>query len=233
MDARRETILKAIVDEYIRTAEPVGSKTLVERYALDVSSATVRNEMAALEEEGYIAQPHTSAGRIPTEQAFVYYLQHFVQPTPTPDASRMRAATRRVQDDEQVVRVLTRTLSELTGEMAIAAFDPRASFYAGVSNLLSKPDFGDLEVVKALSQLIDRFDEVVEEVFDHVPNTAQVMIGRQNPFGNDMSTILVKYRLPSGHIGILGLVGPMRMDYGRNIALLQRAKELLDEEDDC
>jgi len=230
MDARQESFLKLVVEEYIATAEPVGSRALCEKYGLAVSPATVRNDMAALEEEGYLRAPHTSAGRIPTEKAFVHYLKRFVEPgQKTPDASRMR--TPKATDDEETVRTLAKTLSELSGEMAIAAFDPQWSYYAGVGNLFSKPDFGDLEVMKALSQMVDRFDEVVAEIFDRIPRQTQVMIGEQNPFGNDMSAIMVKYRLPSGHIGLLGLVGPMRMDYGRNIALLERAKEILDEQE--
>src|SRR3989339_90566 len=76
MDKRKELILKTIIKEYIRTALPIGSEGLVEKYNLDISSATVRNEMAGLEEAGYIAQPHTSAGRIPTEKAYNFYLEN-------------------------------------------------------------------------------------------------------------------------------------------------------------
>ena len=76
MDKRKELILKTIIKEYIKTAVPIGSEGLVEKYNLDVSSATVRNEMADLEEAGYIAQPHTSAGRIPTEKAYNFYLEN-------------------------------------------------------------------------------------------------------------------------------------------------------------
>ncbi|TAK03599.1 hypothetical protein EPO34_00350 [Patescibacteria group bacterium] len=233
MDARQESILKLVVEEYIATAEPVGSRALCDKHRLECSPATVRNDMAALEEAGYLRAPHTSAGRVPTEKAFVYYLRHFVEGKASGeerDAGReMKKAVRDEEGDENTVHMLAKTLSELSGEMVIAAFDRSSSYYAGVGNLMSKPDFGDLEVVRALSLMVDRFDLIVRDIFDNVPQQPRVMIGRENPFGKDMASVMVKFRLPSGHIAILGLVGPMRMDYGRNIALLEQAKELLDE----
>lgn len=236
MDQRQETILKLLVEEYIATAEPVGSRALCDKRGLDCSPATVRNDMAALEEAGYLRAPHTSAGRVPTEKAFVYYLRNFVEGGKGGNAGKggkgmreMERAVRGADEGEHTVHTLAKTLSELSGEMVITAFDRSGISYAGVGNLMSKPDFGDLEVVRALSLMVDRFDLIVRDIFDNVPRQPQVMIGRENPFGKDMASVMVKFRLPSGHVALLGLVGPMRMDYGRNIALLEQAKELLDE----
>jgi heat-inducible transcriptional repressor len=82
---RRRKLLQIIVDEYVRSAQPVGSNALVEKYRLGVSSATVRNDMAALEEEGYIAQPHTSAGRVPTDSGYRYYVESLMQEERLPE----------------------------------------------------------------------------------------------------------------------------------------------------
>lgn len=230
MNPRQETILKLIVDEYIQNAEPVGSRFLAELGELQVSPATIRNDMAQLEREGYIAQPHTSAGRVPTEKAYIHYLQRFV-----PGQQRQvhgepfRVAAAQAQADHELVKTLAKTLVDLSGEMAVAAFDPRISYYTGVSNLFAKPDFHDLSMIRSLSALVDQFDEVMCEMFDCIAAAPEVRIGSANPFGADMSSIMVKYSLPSGHTGLLGLVGPMRMDYAKNIHLLERAKEFLDE----
>lgn len=228
LEPRQEAILKCIVDEYIRNAEPVGSKFIAERSLLQVSPATIRNDMAALEDAGYIAQPHTSAGRMPTEKAFVYYLKHFVETEHQPQSEGLMRDAMEGENDEFAMRSLARTLVDLSGEMALVAVDPRRSYYAGVANLFQKPEFGDLAVVRELSQFLDRFDDVMGEVFERVANEPQVMIGSKNPFGKDMSAIMVKCRLPSGQIGILGLIGPMRMDYGRNIGLVEDARDILD-----
>lgn len=233
LEPRREAILKAIVDEYIRSAQPVGSRLIAEISGSQVSPATIRGEMAALEEAGYIAAPHTSAGRIPTEKAYVYYLQNFVSVEPGHAASdqlrKSVADGRSTGDGDPDMRDIARTLMELSGEMAIVAVDPRNSYYSGVANLVGKPDFSDLAVVKELSRMLDRFDDVMGEVFDRVASEPQVMIGGDSPFGKDMSAIMVKCRLPNGQIGILGLIGPMRMDYGRNLGLVTDIQEILDD----
>ncbi len=231
MNPRQEHILKAVVDEYVRTAQPVGSKSLADD--LGVSPATIRNDMAALEAEGYLVQPHTSAGRVPTEQAYLHYLKHCVHTKASPGVEKKLKQAAEEQNPDHQLRTMARTLGELSGEMAVVAFDPDRSYYAGVSNLFDKPDFHDLAVMKAMSQLIDRFDEVVAEAFDLVPaDEPKVFIGGDNPFGKDMSSILVKVRFPSGHTGMIGLVGPKRMDYGRNLGLMERTIEILDDSND-
>lgn len=230
MDPRKEIILKLIVDEYIRTAEPIGSKYLCERSGLECSSATVRNDMAVLEREGFIKQPHTSAGRIPTEKAYVYYLQRFIGDGPLKTGqARIRKAYERAATRESAVKELAKTLVELSGETAIVAFGPRFSYYTGVSNLFAKPDFADLHLMQQLSELVDRFDGVMETMFGRVGDDKLILLGSKNPFGETMSTIMIKYKLPTGEPGLLGLIGPMRMNYERNIKLIEEAKMILDE----
>ena len=228
MNERQEAILKLVIDEYIRSAEPVGSKFLAETAGLEVSPATVRNDMAVLEEEGFLRQPHTSAGRVPTEQAFFYYLRHFVHPERTSGSQKTLKNAMRDEDQERSVKALAKARAEISGETAIVAFDPDGSYYAGVANLFQKPEFASLEVVQSISSMIDRFDDVVSEMFDAVSREPQVLIGRENPFGDNMSAIVVKYRLSPTHFGIIGLVGPTRMNYAKNLGLIEDVKDLLD-----
>jgi len=230
MNSRQELILKLIVDEYIRSAEPVASRWISENSGLDISPATARNEMVALEKDGYIHQPHTSSGRVPTEKAYIYYLQCFIKNKDRPHSDgHFQPVSKKKHNEEAVLKTLARELVEMSGETAIVAFGPNSSFYTGVSNLFQKPDFEDLEVVRQLSGMVDRFDEIIAQIFERVSREPQVMIGSENPFGKEMSAILVKYTLPNNHIGILGLVGPMRMDYSRNLQLLEEAADLLDQ----
>ena len=95
IEDRKLDVLRAIVEDYVSTEEPVGSKALVERHNLGVSPATIRNDMAALEDEGYIAQPHTSAGRIPTDKGYRLFVDRLssVKPLSTPSAGRSRASS--------------------------------------------------------------------------------------------------------------------------------------------
>ncbi|OGL98538.1 hypothetical protein A2318_00140, partial [Candidatus Uhrbacteria bacterium RIFOXYB2_FULL_45_11] len=217
-----------IIDDYIKTAEPVGSKYLVEQYKLDISPATVRNEMSLLEEEGYLRHAHTSSGRIPTEKAYEWYLRGRVtKATDTTKATAAFETFERETNKESSVKSIAKRLTEISGETAIVAFDPNWSFYTGVSNLMQKPEFHDS--VPALAELVDQFDAVVSDMFDRVSHEPQVFIGSHNPFGDQMTTIIVRYDFPNTSGGILGLVGPMRMDYARNLALLEAAKKIINE----
>lgn len=228
MDARPQQLLRLIIDDYIKTAEPVGSKYLVEQYALDISPATVRNEMSLLEEEGYLRHAHTSSGRIPTEKAYEWYLRgNVTKATDTTKATAAFETFERETNKESSVKSIAKRLTEISGETAIVAFDPNWSFFTGMSNLMQKPEFHDS--VPALAELVDQFDAVVSDMFDRVSHEPQVFIGSHNPFGDQMTTIIVRYDFPNTAGGILGLVGPMRMDYARNLALLEAAKKIINE----
>ncbi len=228
LDNRREVILKLIVEDYIQSAEPVGSKQLGDRHNLDVSPATIRAAMSLLEQEGYLRQPHTSAGRIPTEKAYVYYLQHVVELT-TPTSREFSKQIEEQDTVEHTLKALAHQLVDASGETAIVAFDPGWSYYTGVSNLFAKPDFGEMALLRSVSMWIDQFDAVLAALYDRIDNERVVYIGSQNPFGNQMATILVKYQLGNKQEGIVGLVGPLRMNYARNIALVEEARELMEQ----
>lgn len=234
MEARAQQLLRLIIDDYIKTAEPVGSKYLVEQYNLDISPATVRSEMSLLEEEGFLRHAHTSSGRIPTEKAYQYYLKEFLTadrrgaPRGYPSSDgRAFEHMGHEENKESAVKSIAKRLTEISGETAIVAFDPNWSFYTGVSNLMQKPEFHDS--VPELAELVDQFDAVVSDMFDRVSHEPQVFIGSHNPFGDQMTTIIVRYDFPNTAGGILGLVGPMRMDYARNLALLEAAKKIINE----
>lgn len=227
LEQRSEQILKHIIEDYIRTAEPVGSKYLNERYSLGFSPATVRNEMSILESDGYLRALHTSSGRIPTEKAYVYYLKNICQKDANQDYTSIEDAVCADTDAACAIKTIAKKLVEMSGETAIVAFDPRWSYYTGVSNLFQKPDFQDPELVSSLSELVDAFDEVIHKVFDSVTNEPQVWIGTSNPFGNQMTTIIARFDMGGKEQGLLGLVGPIRMNYSRNIALIEQAKEVI------
>lgn len=230
LTTRSELILRCIVEDYIRSAEPVGSRLLAEEYGLGVSPATIRNEMMLLEQDGYIRQPHTSAGRIPTEKGYQYYLRHIVaQESEEHEAPPMKRLAVQETEIEGTLKSLAQRLVELSGETAFVAFDPRWSYYAGISNLFHKPDFEDLEQVRALSLLMDSFDQVVMSMSQRATERPAVFIGSEGLFGNHVSTIVVRYVFPNEQQGTVGLIGPLRMNYIHNLALVQRAYEMLDE----
>jgi len=123
-DERRLDVLRAIVEDYVATQEPVGSKALVERHGLGVSPATVRNDMAALEEEGLITQPHTSAGRIPTDKGYRLFVDRLTTIKPMSAAERRAIATilDEAVDLDDVVQRSVRLLAQLTHQVALVQY---------------------------------------------------------------------------------------------------------------
>lgn len=231
INERQAHLLSLIVQEFIATAQPIASKTIVDKHQLNVSSATARTDMVMLEELGFLRQPHTSSGRVPTENGYRFYLEHFVDPT---CSARVSAPLKRAcndNDDVQLkLRHIAKTLVELSGETAISSLNAQWNHYAGISKLFEKPDFHDMKTLRELSEIVDQFDDVLRGMYDQIGKDVNIWIGGENPFGNNIATILVQYKLQNGMTGLLGLVGPERMDYKRNIHLLTEAKNLLDAE---
>ncbi|MFI7707017.1 heat-inducible transcriptional repressor HrcA [Nonomuraea sp. NPDC049480] len=124
LDDRKLAVLRAIVEDYVSTNEPVGSKALAERHNLKVSPATIRNDMAALEEEGYITQPHTSAGRVPTDKGYRLFVDRLSQVKPLSGAERRAIETflAGAVDLDDVVTRTVRLLAQLTRQVAVVQY---------------------------------------------------------------------------------------------------------------
>ncbi|HAM88351.1 MAG: Transcriptional regulator of heat shock protein [Candidatus Falkowbacteria bacterium GW2011_GWC2_38_22] len=218
MDPRKELILNTIIKEHIKTGAPVGSGILVEKYKLDISPATARNEMADLEAEGYIVQPHTSAGRIPTEIAYNYYLQKMqMKKISKSDKDSLEEILK--ENTEESFKNVAKHLSQLSGVAVFWAFHRHNLYYTGISNLFQQPEFSRLNIIFDISAIIDRIDEIINEVFSDIPNGLDTKIGTKSPFGDFSGSIMAKYKFGE-HEGLFGLLGPMRMDYERNLALI-------------
>lgn len=123
LDKRKKEILQAVIDEYINTAEPVSSATLVNKYGLDYSSATVRNELAELEDNGYLDKPHTSSGRVPSEKGYRFYVDELINDE---DISLeeikyiQNKLSTKVNEIEDLTKIATTTLSEITHYTTVA-----------------------------------------------------------------------------------------------------------------
>lgn len=242
---RQAALLQAIVQEYIQTARPVGSKTLVNEYGFDVSTATIRNEMAALEEAGLIAQPHTSAGRIPTEKGYQFYIQHFLSAKKLAAAKRkqlesMYADQQRellraeeIQQQRDMIKRAAQTLAELTGEAVVVSVNGLGTYFTGISHIFRKPEFNEhAQLMLAMSEAFDHIDELMQQVNEraHVRPQQQrgveILLGRENPFSEICSMILSDYTVQDRR-GTLGILGPMRMDYDTNIAIMEYMEQLM------
>lgn len=217
MEARPALILKLLTEDYIQTATPVASQVLVDKYQLDFSPATVRNDLADLEEAGYIVQPHTSAGRIPTELAYRQLITEIKQTTPETSAKKLLQPV--LADFGNNWKPLAKTLAQLTNSGIFWSFHRYDSYYTGLSGLLSQPEFKQLSMVYDISQVIDSLEEIIDELFGQVPEEPIIRLGSDSPFGAFSSTILTKYRFGQ-HVGLFGLLAPLRTDYQHNFNLI-------------
>jgi heat-inducible transcriptional repressor len=222
MNERQANLLKDIIIEFYQTAQPVGSGLLVKKYYSDLSSATIRNEMAALEKDGYIIQPHTSAGRIPTEAGYQYYLDNFLK-----DGKLAKNKQQLIDkawgakgDSRDKIKNTAKTIAAISKEAVFVAFDRHDYYYTGISNLLAQPEFYQQDLILNISKVIDHFDEVLENIFSQVNERVDIFIGSQNPFSNSCAIVIVKYKI-GGVEQLLGILGPMRMDYDGNKAILE------------
>ncbi|MDD2354160.1 MAG: hypothetical protein PHH52_01660 [Patescibacteria group bacterium] len=223
---RKQFILNTIVNEYLKTAQPVSSGYLVKKYNLDISPATVRNEMMELEDDGFIYQPHTSSGRIPTELAYRLVLEDIKSKKREKSLkeTEIKLLDNAFNGEEDSFRQTAKLIAELADSAVFWAFHKNDLYYTGLSNLFSQPEFKQTTAVYDVSSIIDRLEEIIDEIFEDLAEGEQILIGEDNPFGNFLSTALVKYKHNNSH-GILGILGPMRMNYERNLALVEYIKK--------
>lgn len=232
LDNRQSELLMMLVENHIRTRLPVGSHILASRGSLDISSATVRNEMLALEDAGYVMQPHASAGRLPTEKGYRYYLahSHFDHVLEERARSQMRHAVNAMRVDRENVRSLrnvAKVVSDLAEEAVVIGFSPYDIYWTGVTYLLAQPEFQREHDVIRLSRVLDNFDEGMVVLFKMFHGKEGVLIGKENPFSNELATVLARAQVGS-HEGLFCIVGPLRMAYDKNIALVRELLLLLE-----
>ncbi len=241
LSERQEQLLDFIVREYVKTAEPVGSALVCEKSDLDVSPATIRSEMNDLEAQGYLAQPHTSAGRVPTDKAYRLVVNNLLesrQYDADPRAKRRinEAVAEAGSDPREISRHAAHVLQELSDNLVIANMEDSNDFYkVGLSSLMEFPEFREFERVFQLTSFFDQFDRMFEQFqrqfFGDTASAKdfRIMIGHENPMRNirDETMIVVRHRLPGGNIGTLTIIGPTRMDYRKNIGLAQYTSDVL------
>lgn len=219
MDKRKEKILFTIIKEHIKTGTPVGSTALVEKYKLDVSPATVRNDMADLEQMGYIVQPHTSAGRIPTEIAYDLYVKD-IEEKSINEKDLKTIKENLNKRDEQSFKQAAKAIASISDNAVFWAFHRHNLYYTGLSNLLHQPEFNHSNLIFDFSTVIDRMDEIINDIYDDFDDEPQILIGSKNPFGNFCGTVITKYNLGE-HDGLVGILGPMRMNYEKNLGIIK------------
>lgn len=241
---RQEGILFAIIEEYAELAAPVGSVTLAKLF--DVSSATIRSEMVHLEMMGYIAQPHTSAGRVPTDAGYRYYVNAISErPEAIEDIAKLGTGLNHEKSPDRSNRVLevrinsqTRadfairgavdSLVELTGNLGLATIGDQL-YISGISRLFTQPEFLDNQRVQDVAKLLDNLEPWLREASPGQP--LNIFIGQENPIGktSQVSLIISRFRSPYSDKSYIGVLGPTRQNYIRVMSLVRSAGNILEE----
>ena len=237
MTERQAAILITIIEQYAEVAVPVGSVTLAKLFG--VSSATIRSEMARLEELGMIMQPHTSAGRVPTDKGYRFYVNRLTESESESsnellervDRSARAIETRiqtHVDQADRAIRSAVDSLVELTRNMGLATIGDEL-YLSGMSNLFSHPEFSDGVHVQAVARLIDNLDPWLREVAPNEP--LNVYIGSENPIGKSSgaSLIISRFRSPYSNRSYIGVLGPTRQDYAKTMRLVRYTGAMLEE----
>jgi len=222
MQERQLEILRAIVDEYVATQEPVGSKAIAERHPLGVSPATIRNDMAILEDAGLITQPHTSAGRIPTTTGYRLFVDKLAQVKPLSTAERRAIETflSHSHDREDLLVRTAKLLAQLTKQVAVIQYpDEEKVVLSGAANLARN---GAQESVTSLFPILEALEEqvVLLRLLANASQEVQVRIGDEQSEKSLQTTSLISvgYGIEGQSSGALGVIGPTRMDYAQTIA---------------
>ena len=233
MTERQRLILAAIIEQHAEIAAPVGSVMLAKLFG--VSSATIRSEMAKLEELGYIIQPHTSAGRIPTDAGYRFYVNSLneaqtEQPQLFDRSARAIEARVNTHGDraDRAIRSAVDSLVELTHNLGIATIGDEL-YLSGIGNLFSQPEFMHGEHAQRVARLLDNLEPWLREARPNEP--LNVYIGSENPIGKSSGATLImsKFRSPYSDNSYIGVLGPTRQSYAKVMRLVRHTGAMLEE----
>ncbi len=229
MTDRQAEILAAIIEQYAEVAVPVGSVTLAKLFA--VSSATIRAEMARLEEAGMIAQPHTSAGRIPTDKGYRFYVNQLTQAQEQATDRPSRALNTRIAQAgraDLAIRSAVDMLVELTNNVGLATIGDQL-YLSGFGRLFTQPEFMQGGPIHEVARLLDNLEPWLREAVPNKP--LNVYIGSENPIGKSSgcSLIISRFRSPYSDFSYIGVLGPTRQSYREVMGLVGHAGRVLED----
>lgn len=232
---RQTQLLKAIIDEYIETAEPVGSVSIEKKYNLGVSPATIRNDMADLTSKGYLRQPHTSAGRVPTPTAMKFYINQLMDEHKLSVVDEVRAKEEvwdSRQDLDRLMRDATAALSHQSGCLSVAILADGSVYSHGHSLIFDNPEFFDFNVAQTIFSIIEQNKRMTDIFFKHLTGRSpiEILFGEELGWDYFQPVGVVASRFHIGNQeGAIGVVGPFRLDYANVIPAVRYFGRLIEE----
>ena len=224
---RQEQILNALIREYIDLAQPVSSQLLEKKYDFGIKPAMIRIELQKLTDKGFLYQPYTSAGRIPTDRGYRFFVDELLEKD-LEDFEIEDWFTEEIGDIIKFIQRLTKNLALASQTLALSYFEKEKIFWKeGWEEILKEPEFREEDYIMNFTKLLENFEKNIANL--KLNSGIKIYIGRENPFkkAKDFSIISSKYCLPNDEVTIISLFGPKRMAYDRNISLINSLTKLL------
>jgi len=232
--ARKDRVLAIVVDEYVENIAPIGSSLIVKRYHLDLSPATVRNILAELEEEGYLTHPHTSAGRMPTQRGYRYYVDHLMHEIKLLEEEKAHIQKEYIQGVKELQDLLenaSQVISDLTHYTSIVSVDGGDEvFCRGLSFVAGYPEFHNFDRIKQLLYILEGKERILELISRELEHKVEILIGSEMQFEgmDDCSLVISSYKKKNSALsGKIAVLGPTRMDYERVVSTLNYISDLM------
>jgi heat-inducible transcriptional repressor len=243
LTSRQTQILKTIIDEYIATAEPVGSEAMDKKYNLGVSPATIRNEMVTLTKAGYLKQLHASAGRIPTPTAMKFYINQLMEEKQMSLVDEVKAKEEvwdSRSDIDELMDEATHALANRTKSLAVAALKDAGTrsgkkdrfWQAGQSYIFQNPEFAEMVACQNLFSIFDEFDKLDRLFFGMTESASplEVLFGEELGWPElALAGVIATHFNIKGKPGAIGVIGPARSNYGTVIPILRYFGNLIEE----
>jgi len=224
---RQKGILEKLIEGYVKTAEPVSSGALAKKHNFGVKPAMLRIEMEKLEKAGYLSQPFVSAGRIPTDKAYRFFVNNLLQNKKQgggyqQSTEKIQRFTGAKEDRPKAAQELTKIISELTSSLVLSYLPEENLFFKeGWSQIIREPEFEDNHVFECFAKMIDSWEKDIIPEMDF-SGEIKIFIGKENPSqkSQDFSTIAGNLSLPDKERGVMAIFGPKRMAYNKNIDII-------------
>lgn len=233
---RKERILAITIERYINSVSPVSSSIIAMDYPLEISSATIRAVLAELEEDGYLTHPHTSAGRVPTELGYRYYVDHLMHEIQLLEEEKLRIKLEYQKERlelEYLINKTTQSLSEITNYTSLISVDGMDDrlFCQGTSYVVNYPELNDIKKISSILQALDDKKQIIQIINNSLQERKNILIGQEIPCTeiDGCSLVISSFRTKDGQAGKMAVLGPTRMNYERVVSALNYFSELIED----
>lgn len=233
---RRDRVLGIVVDQYVKTVTPVSSAYIAHESRLDLSSATIRNILAELEEDGLLTHPHTSAGRLPTEEGYRYFVDNLMHEIQLLEEEKRRIKSeyqKNVSELETILEKTSEVMSEVTHYTSIISVDGWQGklICRGTSLVAGYPEFHDFNKIREILSMLEEKERILEIINRELKTKIKIYIGQETAFSKieNCSLAVSSFKKPNGPSGRIAVLGPTRMDYERVVSALGYISGLMNE----